>query len=72
MPVLSIPESGLSLGTMHGAANPSDDLPEAFGIVLSESVIEDMIKCIRNGRTIQLSMGDDPVSTKPTEIIHFP
>lgn len=31
-------------------------------LTLSDSVIEDMIKCVRNGKAIQLSLGLDPVS----------
>jgi hypothetical protein len=58
--LLSIPDSGLAL---EGSAKAMAGLPtQAFGITLSDSVIEDMIKCVQDGQGIQLSLGSSPVS----------
>ena len=42
-------------------------VPEVFGLTLSDSVIEDMIKCFQNDKPLQLSLGEHPVSFH----IHF-
>jgi hypothetical protein len=62
MPSLIIPEFGLSLNSGLSPAKP--DLPHSdiFTLTLADSVIEDMIKCVRNGKPIQLSLGNEPVS----------
>ncbi|KAB5549935.1 hypothetical protein GE09DRAFT_1190678 [Coniochaeta sp. 2T2.1] len=57
--VLQIPEnSALLLG---GSADSMADLPQqAFALTLSDDVLESMIKSVRNGQEIQLSLGDTP------------
>jgi RNA polymerase II elongation factor ELL len=62
MPSLTIPKSGLSLRS--GKSSAKSDLPDTdiFTLTLADSVIEDMIKCVRDGKLIQLSLGKDPVS----------
>jgi RNA polymerase II elongation factor ELL len=62
MPVLGIPKSGLPLGGSLSSAKPGGVHPEVFSLSLTDSVIEDMIKCVRNGKSIELSLGNDPVS----------
>lgn len=63
MPLLTIPESGLSLGNFPGTASKSgSEVPEVLGLTLTDGVIEEMIKCVQNGKPIQLSLGDHPVS----------
>ncbi|KAI5865897.1 hypothetical protein GGS23DRAFT_359130 [Durotheca rogersii] len=60
MAAITIPESGFLL---ESSANSSDYLPlQAFGITLSDSVIEDMIKCVQEGQEIELTLGSSPVS----------
>ena len=58
--VFNIPESGLAL---ESSARAMAGLPtQAFAITLSDSVIENMIQCVRGGQDIQLSLGSSPVS----------
>jgi RNA polymerase II elongation factor ELL len=53
----------LSLGSSGDAASKSGSaVPEVFGLTLSDSVIEDMIKCFQNDKPLQLSLGEHPVS----------
>ncbi|KAI1414851.1 hypothetical protein F5Y13DRAFT_157360 [Hypoxylon sp. FL1857] len=58
MSALAVPETGLLL---ESSANSSDYMPlQAFGITLSDSVIEDMIKCVQGGQEIELTLGSNP------------
>ncbi|KAI0881450.1 uncharacterized protein GGS22DRAFT_172189 [Annulohypoxylon maeteangense] len=58
MSALAVPDTGLLL---ESSANSSDHLPlQAFGITLSDSVIEDMIKCVQGGQEIELTLGSTP------------
>ena len=60
MPSLTIPEGGLQL---ESSPKSSNFLPlQAFGLTLSDNVIEDMIKCVQDGDQIELSLGSNPVS----------
>ena len=60
MPTLTIPDNGLHL---ESSPKSRDSLPlQAFGLTLSDNVIEDMIKCVQNGDQIELSLGTNPVS----------
>lgn len=60
MSAITVPNAGLLL---ESSANSSDYLPmQAFGITLSDSVIEDMIKCVQDGQEIELTLGNSPVS----------
>jgi hypothetical protein len=43
-------------------------MPSAFGLTLTDGVIEEMIKCYQNGKRIQLSLGDHPVSAQPVQL----
>jgi RNA polymerase II elongation factor ELL len=63
MPSLVIPESGLTLGGFPGSPSKSgSEVPEVLGLALTDGVIEEMIKCVQNGKPIQLSLGEHPVS----------
>ncbi|KAK7748329.1 hypothetical protein SLS62_008697 [Diatrype stigma] len=58
MSMLAVPDSGLQL---ESSAKSSNFLPlQAFGISLDDDVIEDMIKCVRGGDQIELSLGNNP------------
>lgn len=58
--VVNIPDNGLLL---ESSAKVMAGLPtQAFAITLSDSVIEDMIKCVQDGGELQLSLGNSPVS----------
>jgi len=60
MSTLTIPAAGLHLESSAKAANA---LPlQAFGIVLSDSMIEDMIRCVQDGEEVELMLGSEPVS----------
>ncbi|KAL2063313.1 hypothetical protein VTL71DRAFT_5118 [Oculimacula yallundae] len=61
MPSLNIPESGLSVQGSHGSASKAGSSPQnALGLSLSSEMIEDMIKCVQNGKGLQLSLGEHP------------
>ncbi|KAH7319217.1 hypothetical protein BKA65DRAFT_96977 [Rhexocercosporidium sp. MPI-PUGE-AT-0058] len=61
MPSLVIPDSGLTLQTSQGAAyKAGSGPPDVFGLTLSDAVIEEMIKCVQNGKGLQLSLGEHP------------
>jgi RNA polymerase II elongation factor ELL len=62
MPILQIPQSGLSLDSSGGPTRPDFAPVDIFGLSLSDNVIEDMIKCVRSRKSVQLSLGKDPVS----------
>lgn len=70
--MLAIPDSGLQL---ESSAKSSNFLPlQAFGISLDDNVIEDMIKCVRDGDQIELSLGNNPVSRdyhRPFQSTHY-
>ncbi|KAI1761784.1 hypothetical protein GGR53DRAFT_456747 [Hypoxylon sp. FL1150] len=58
MSAITVPDAGLLL---ESSANSSDYLPmQAFGITLSDNVIEDMIKCVQDGQEIELTLGSSP------------
>lgn len=72
MPSLVVPESGLSLGSVHdNASKPGSAAPEVLGLTLSDNVIEDMIKCFQNGKTLQLSLGEHPSLLYGTKTQHL-
>jgi RNA polymerase II elongation factor ELL len=55
---LKVPEQGLRL-----ESSPNGDTPlptQAFAITLNDKIIEDMIRCVRGGEEIQLSLGAAP------------
>ncbi|KAE9368672.1 hypothetical protein N431DRAFT_547608 [Stipitochalara longipes BDJ] len=61
MPSLVIPPPGLSLGSFPvPPSKPSSAFPDVFGLTLTDVVIEEMIKCVQNGKPIQLSLGEHP------------
>ncbi|KAK8016409.1 hypothetical protein PG993_014598 [Apiospora rasikravindrae] len=58
MPALAIPDTGLQL---ESPTNNPNSLPmQAFGLVLNDDVIEDMIKCVQNGQNLELCLGNNP------------
>ncbi|TVY62728.1 hypothetical protein LSUE1_G008961, partial [Lachnellula suecica] len=72
MPSLIVPEDGLSLGSSHDhASKPGSAVPEVLGLTLSNSVIEDMIKCFQNGKPLQLSLGEHPSVSYGTKTQHL-
>lgn len=62
MPSLAIPDSGLSLGNRQSSAKSDSIYDDIFSLSLADSVIEDMIKCVRNKNSVQISLGNDAVS----------
>lgn len=61
MAALRIPNAGLQLESSPGLR---DSLPmQAFGIMLNDSMIEDMIKSVRSGQDVELTLGSSPVSS---------
>ncbi|PVH76350.1 hypothetical protein DL98DRAFT_293277 [Cadophora sp. DSE1049] len=61
MPSLVIPGSGLTLQSSQGAASKAGSSPpDVFGLTLTDAVIEEMIKCVQNGKGLQLSFGEQP------------
>ena len=62
MPSLAIPDSGLSLSSRQSSAKSDSMYADIFNLSLADSVIEDMIKCVRDKNSIQLSLGNDTVS----------
>jgi RNA polymerase II elongation factor ELL len=68
MPSLVIPPSGLSLGNFPASSSkPGSAVPDVFGLTLTDSVIEEMIRCVQNRKPIQLSLGEHPVSLQFTD-----
>lgn len=62
MPSLVIPESGLSLQGSQGAGSKAVPKPQnVFGLTLNDAVMEEMIRCVQNGKGLQLSLGEQPV-----------
>ncbi|KAK7984950.1 hypothetical protein PG988_002572 [Apiospora saccharicola] len=58
MPALAIPDTGLQL---ESPANTPSSIPmQAFGLVLNDDVIEDMIRCVQNGQNLELCLGNNP------------
>ena len=37
---------------------------QAFAVSLSDRMIDDMVKCVKNGQDIHVSTGDNPVSSR--------
>ena len=62
MPSLVVPESGLSIGSSRNASSKAGPAHDVFSLTLSDSVIEEMIRCVQKGKLIQLSLGEHPVS----------
>jgi hypothetical protein len=72
MPILVVPNTGLQLDS---SASPRDPLPmQAFGITLNDSMIEDMIKCVQSGHSVELTLGSTPVSLVPvlSQVLDLP
>ncbi|KAG9229370.1 hypothetical protein BJ875DRAFT_387499 [Amylocarpus encephaloides] len=69
MPSLVIPESGMSLGSAGDGSGMGPST--AFAVALSDAVIEDMIKCVQNGKPIQLSLGEHPNFSYGTKTQHL-
>ncbi|KAI1119227.1 hypothetical protein F5Y14DRAFT_126664 [Nemania sp. NC0429] len=58
MAALRIPGAGLQLESAPGAGG---SLPmQAFGIMLNDSMIEDMIKSVQGGQQVELTLGTTP------------
>ncbi|KAI1821272.1 hypothetical protein F4861DRAFT_519544 [Xylaria intraflava] len=58
MAALTIPDAGLQL---ESSPSSRDLLPmQAFGITLDDGMIEDMIRCVRGGQNVELTLGSAP------------
>ncbi|GAP84317.1 putative com1 regulatory protein [Rosellinia necatrix] len=58
MATLRIPDAGLLL---ESSPRSKDSLPlQAFGIVLDNSMIEDMIRSVQSGQHVELTLGNSP------------
>ncbi|KAF4630807.1 hypothetical protein G7Y89_g7327 [Cudoniella acicularis] len=72
MPSLVIPESGVSLRSSHEtSAKHGAAPPEVLGLTLTDNVIEEMIKCVQNGKPIQLSLGEHSSLSYGTKTQHL-
>ncbi|KAK2625693.1 hypothetical protein QTJ16_005005 [Diplocarpon rosae] len=72
MPSLLIPESGMSLGVSSEASSkPASGAPDAIGLTLTDAMVEEMIKCVQNGKNIQLSLGEHPSISYGAKIQHL-
>lgn len=59
MSTLTIPDTGLRL---ESSPDSMGSLPmQAFGITLDDNMIEDMIRCVENGQSIEVTLGSNPV-----------
>ncbi len=62
MSSMRIPETGLTLESSRGSSSKAGPaVPSVIGLTLSNSMIEEMIKCVQHDKPIQFSMGDYPV-----------
>ncbi|KAI0467111.1 hypothetical protein F4859DRAFT_495174 [Xylaria cf. heliscus] len=58
MAALKITDAGLQL---ESTPSSRDSLPlQAFGVVLNDSMIEDMIRCVQSGQNVELTLGNTP------------
>ncbi|KAE8451383.1 hypothetical protein EG329_004012 [Mollisiaceae sp. DMI_Dod_QoI] len=72
MPSLVVPESGFTLGSSPGSSSKAGSaVPDVFGLTLTDGMIEEMIKCVQNGKPIQLSLGEHPSFSYGTKIQHL-
>lgn len=70
MDTLKIPELGLVL---DGSASKEPGLPaQAFTITLDDSVVRDMVSCVKAGGKIELALGNSPVRTARWVSLLFP
>ncbi|RAL68190.1 hypothetical protein DID88_008897 [Monilinia fructigena] len=59
-PSLDIPQNGLTLESNPPSDKSATNITPAIGLTLSDGMIEDMIKCFQNGKSIELSLGSSP------------
>ncbi|KAI6251259.1 hypothetical protein HI914_00076 [Erysiphe necator] len=71
MSALVISGSGLDIKGFTTKSNNPTTTPKAFGISLSNRVIEDMIQCVRGGKTLQLSLDESPKILYGNKVQHF-
>ncbi|KAI0405800.1 hypothetical protein F4802DRAFT_135257 [Xylaria palmicola] len=58
MAALKIGDAGLQL---ESSPRSRDSLPmQAFGVMLNDSMIEDMIRCVQSGQNVELTLGNTP------------
>jgi len=62
MASLILPEAGLLLESpqLHSSKLPT--APKVIGLTLTDAMIEDMIRCVQSNKSIQLCLGEAPVS----------
>ena len=63
MPAVAVPESGWTMEGPGEDSLKSSAVHNAIGLTLTNGIIEDMIKCVQDGKPIQLSLGPQPVSS---------
>jgi RNA polymerase II elongation factor ELL len=72
MPSLVVPEAGFTLGSSAGGSSKAGSgAPGVFGLTLTDGMIEEMIKCVQNGKPIQLSLGEHPSFSYGTKTQHL-
>ncbi|KUJ08865.1 uncharacterized protein LY89DRAFT_328130 [Mollisia scopiformis] len=72
MPLLVVPESGFTLESSPGGSSKAGSVvPDVFGLTLTDGMIEEMIKCVQNGKPIQLSLGEHPSFSYGTKTQHL-
>ncbi|KAF8848562.1 hypothetical protein BDZ45DRAFT_681140 [Acephala macrosclerotiorum] len=72
MPSLVVPEAGFTLGSSpRSSSKAGSGAPGVFGLTLTDGMIEEMIKCVQNGKPIQLSLGEHPSFSYGTKIQHL-
>ncbi|ESZ97334.1 hypothetical protein SBOR_2264 [Sclerotinia borealis F-4128] len=57
---LDIPQAGLKLQSNLPSNKSATNIAPAIGLTLSNGMIEDIIKCFQNGKSIELSLGGSP------------
>ncbi|KAJ8130694.1 hypothetical protein O1611_g2936 [Lasiodiplodia mahajangana] len=59
MAALKVPDGGLQL---ESSPSSRDSLPlQAFGITLNDGMIEDMIRTLRSGQDVEITLGSNPL-----------
>lgn len=71
MPIIRVPEKGLKLEGFDADSSAGPTMPNAIAVTLTNGMIEDMIKCVQNGKPIQLSLGPQPVSLSLSIVVGF-
>lgn len=69
MSSLVISDAGLNI---KGISKQNASAPtQVLSLNLSDGVIEEMIKCVQNDMSIQISLGDSPVSNEQASYLFY-